>query len=36
MNVLPMCMYVYHMHAWYLKTSEVGVGFPGTGAVSGC
>lgn len=26
MNILPSCMYVYHVHAWYLRKSSQGAG----------
>ena len=31
MGVSPACMSVHHVYAWYLRTSEEGIGSPGTG-----
>lgn len=36
MSVLPACIYVCHMRAWFLQRSEAGVGSPGTRAMDGC
>jgi hypothetical protein len=33
MVVLPECMSVCDMHAWFLWTLEEGIGFPGTGSL---
>ena len=30
------CMYVYHIHAWCLRRSDVGIRSPGTGVIDGC
>lgn len=30
------CMHVYHIHAWCLRRSELGIGSPGTGVLDGC
>ena len=32
LRVLPACMYVHHMHAWYLQRSEEVLKSPGTEA----
>ena len=40
MNIVPECMCVYHVHAWFLCRSEENTGSPGTvviyGGVSMC
>ena len=35
MGVLPACMYMYHMCAWYLRRPEEGVRVPGIGVTDG-
>ena len=36
MNVLPVCMYLFHMHVQGPWRSEKGIVTPGTGAMGGC
>lgn len=36
MGVLPSCMCVYHLRAWYLQRSEEEIGPFGTGVTEGC
>lgn len=35
-SVLIACMFTHHLHVWYLKRPEVGLGFPETGVTDGC
>ena len=35
-NVLPACIYVYHMYAWYPWRSEESIRSLGTGVMNGC
>lgn len=35
MGILFACMYVHHVHAWDMQTSEKGVLTPGTGVLDG-
>lgn len=36
MSILPACMHVHHVHAWYLQRSEEGIGSPRTRVTDGC
>lgn len=36
MIVLPACMHVYHVCAWYLQRPEEGVRSPGTEVIDSC
>lgn len=36
MNVLPVCLYVYHMHAWCSQRSEEVIILPGDGVIDIC
>ena len=36
LSVLPACVYVYHVSAWYLQKSEEGIKSPGTGVTDSC
>ena len=36
MNVLPTCLFVYHMYAWCPQRSDEGARFPGAGEGNGC
>ena len=35
MNVLPACMYMHHMCAWYPGMTEEGIGSPRAGVIDG-
>lgn len=35
MSILPVCMYVFHVHAWYLWKSEEGIGSLYIGVIDG-
>lgn len=35
MNVLLACVYVHHMHAYFLRRPEEGIKFPRTGVMNG-
>jgi hypothetical protein len=35
-SVWPVCMPVYHVHAWYLRRREETIRFSGTGFKDGC
>lgn len=36
MNVLPLCVSVHHICAWYPQRSKEGTSSPGTGVIIGC
>lgn len=35
-GVLPACISVYHVHVWYLRRPERGIGSGGTRVMNGC
>jgi hypothetical protein len=36
MGISYACVFVYHLHAWYLMGPEKGVKYPETGVTDGC
>ena len=34
MGVLPVCVSVYHLQAWYQRRPEEGIRFPGIGVIN--